>query len=203
MNPYVATGLAMCAVIFIALVGTGYLAVYFTRRAKADVERLITPLAESLDEGVGDAEEAQVTGKYHGTLVFGRMARAAAGTVTLWQTDLIDSAGGVGWNFVYSRPNPKKVDAEAEIDIITDSAVIRSWLETWTVESIASLQPLETDWVQVEYTPESGIVRVARPIKGRNQIPPPESFLSDLTFAEDVGQRNRALQQSEVISDGE
>lgn len=203
MNPYLATGLAMCVVILIALIGTGYLAVYFTRRAKADVERLITPLAESLEEGVGDAEEAEVKGKYHGALVFGRMARAAAGTVTLWQTDLIDSAGGQGWNFVYSRPNPKKTNPEAEVDIITESDVVRSWLETWTAESIASLQPLETDWVQVEYTPESGVVRVARPIKGRNQIPAPETFLSDLAFAEQIGNRNRELQQTEGARDGE
>lgn len=109
MNPYVATGLAMCLVILIALIGTGYLAVYFTRRAKADVERLITPLAEMIN-GEANVDDAEVTGRWKDTMVIGRMANAAAGTVTMWQTDLIDSAGGEAWNFVYSRPNLKKSD---------------------------------------------------------------------------------------------
>lgn len=198
MNPYLATGLAMCAIVFVALIGTGYLAVYFTRRAKADVERMIAPLAAALDEGEADVEEAEVKGKYEGALVFGRMARAAAGTVTLWQSDLIDSAGGHGWNFVYSRPNPKKHDPAEEIDIVTESDAIRSWLETWTVETITAIQPTESDWVQAEYTPESGTIRIARPIKGRNQIPPPETFLADLAFAQEIGDRNRAMQQGAI-----
>ena len=104
MNPYVATGLVMCLVILIALIGTGYLAVYFTRRAKADVERMLTPLAE-LIEGEADVDEAEVKGKWKGTIAQGRMANAGAGTVTLWQSDIIDAAGGEGWNFVYSSTN--------------------------------------------------------------------------------------------------
>lgn len=195
MNPYVATGLAMCLVILIALVGTAYLAVYFTRRAKADVERLMTPLAE-LTEGEADVDEAEVKGTWKGTIVQGRMANAAAGTVTLWQSDLVDSAGGPGWNFVYSRPNPKKKDPAEEIEIVTESPELRSWLETWTVEDIAPIQPMETDWVQVEYLSDAGTIRVARPIKGRNQIPTAEAYASDLDFAFEVGNENRKRQES-------
>lgn len=194
MNPYVATGLAMCLVIVIALIGTGYLAVYFTRRAKADVERLITPLAEMV-EGEANVDDAEVTGKWNGSLVMGRMANAAAGTVTMWQTDLIDAAGGEAWNFVYSRPNVKKERPE-EIETVTDSDEIRSWLETWTVESISSIQPHATDWVQVEYSPEAGHIRIARPIPGRNGIPTPEAFANDLDFAHQVGNENRQRQQA-------
>lgn len=203
MNPYLATGLAMCAVIFLALGGTAYLAVYFTRRAKADVERQIAPLAECLDDGQTDVDEAEVTGKFRGSLVFGRMARAAAGTVTLWQSDLIDSAGGTGWNFVYSRPNPKKKDPEAEIDIITDSSQVRAWLQTWTLESLEVLDPLASDWVQAEYVPESGTIRIARPIKNRNHIPEPERFMADLEFAQELGKHNRTIQQGEPATHGE
>ena len=202
MNPYVATGLAMCLVILIALVGTAYLAVYFTRRAKADVLRLLTPLAE-LTDGEADVDEAEVKGKWKDTIVLGRMANAAAGTVTLWQSDLIDSAGGETWNFVYSRPNPKKKDPAEEIEIVTESAEIRSWLETWTAEDIAPIQPLETDWVQVEYSPEAGSIRVARPIKGRNQIPTADAFASDLDFAYAIGAENRQRQESLNIEETE
>ena len=184
----------MCLVILIALFGTGYLAVYFTRRAKADLERLLVPLAASID-GESDIDEAEVKGKFNGTIVEGRMAGAAAGTVTLWQTDLIDAAGGAAWNFVYSRPNPKKKNPEEEIEIVTESAPIRAWLETWTVHDLELIRPAETDWVQVEYNPEAGRIRVARPIHGRNGIPHPEAFGFDLVFAENVGKLNRARQE--------
>lgn len=202
MNPYVATGLAMCLVILIALIGTAYLAVYFTRRAKADVLRLLTPLAE-LTVGEADVDEAEVKGTWKGTIVQGRMANAAAGTVTLWQSDLIDSAGGTGWNFVYSRPNPKKKDPAEEIEIVTESPEMRSWLETWSVEDIAPIQPQETDWVQVEYLPDAGTVRVARPIKGRNQIPTADAFASDLDFAYKTGAENRQRQETLNIKETE
>ena len=194
MNPYVATGLAMCLVIVVALVGTGYLAVYFTRRAKADVARLITPLADMID-GEADVDEAQVTGRWQDTLVIGRMANAAAGTVTMWQSDLIDSAGGAGWNFVYSRPNLKKERPE-EIEIVTESAELRTWLETWTVADIEAIAPGATDWVQVEYSPDGGYIRIARPIQGRNGIPAPAAFASDLDFAHSIGAENRQRQES-------
>lgn len=202
MNPYIATGLAMCLVILVALVGTAYLAVYFTRRAKADLERLLVPLAESI-EGKADVEEAEIEGRWNRTLAQGRMASAAAGTVRLWQTDLIDSAAGVGWNFVYSRPNPKKKNPDAEIDIVTDSEPIRAWLQSWTVDDLGPIRPNETDWVQVEYSPSGGYIRIARPMHGRNDIPAPEAFGADLEFAEQIGNRNRAMQEQLATRDTE
>ena len=194
MNPYVATGLAMCLVIVVALVGTGYLAVYFTRRAKADVRRLLSPLAEMIN-GEADVEEAHVTGRWKDTMVIGRMANAAAGTVTMWQSDLIDSAGGEYWNFVYSRPNEKKQRPE-EIEIVTESADLREWLETWTMADLSPIQPRETDWVQVEYSGDGGYIRIARPIQGRNGIPEPDAFASDLDFAYAIGSQNRQRQEA-------
>lgn len=191
----------MCLVILVATVGTAYLAVYFTRRAKADVQRMLTPLAE-LTDGEADVDEAEVNGKWKDTIVQGRMANAAAGTVTLWQSDLIDSAGGKTWNFVYSRPNAKKERPE-EIEIVTESSELRTWLETWTAEDITPIQPHETDWVQVEYSPEGGYVRIARPIKGRNEIPTPEAFESDLNFAHGIGAENRQLQEAMKTEEAE
>ena len=192
----------MCMVILIALVGTGYLAVYFTRRAKADVARLLTPLAEFID-GVADVEEAQVEGKWNGTLAQGRMASAAAGTVRLWQTDVIDAAAGEGWNYVYSRPNPKKKPTDLDVEIVTGSQPIRDWLQTWTVDDLAPIRPNETDWVQVEYSPAAAYIRIARPMHGRNDIPTPDLFAQDLAFAESVGSRNRILQQTLIAEHAE
>ncbi len=192
MNPYLLTGLAMCLVIGVALVGTAYLAMYFTRRAKADLEALLTPLAEHLD-GEVDIENASVSGRWNGTLAMGRMAGAAGGTVRIWQVDLIDSAGGDAWNYVYSRP--KKSRPEPEIDIVTDNPVIAEQLGVIERATIAPLEPDATDWVQVEYNPDAGYVRAARPMHGRNDIPGVERFETDLRFLQRVGDENRALQE--------
>lgn len=186
------TGLAMCLVIGVALVGTAYLAMYFTRRAKADLEALLTPLADYLD-GEVDLENASVSGRWDGTLAMARMAGAAGGTVRVWQVDLIDSAGGDAWNYVYSRP--KKSRPEPEIDIVTDNAAIAERLRRVDRETIAPLEPEATDWVQVEYNPEGGYVRAARPMHGRNDIPGVERFERDLRFLQRVGDENRALQE--------
>ena len=199
MNPYLVTGLVMCGVIIVALVGTSYLAVYFTRRAKADLEQLLTPLAEHLD-GKADIENASVEGTWGGTIVQARMAGAAAGTVRVWQVDLIDAAGGEAWNYVYSRP--KKGQTEPVIDIVTENRDIAGMLGKIDRETIEPLQPDATDWVQVEYSPDGGYVRVARPMHGRNDIPAPDRLETDLRFLQRVGDENRALQER-LRSDGE
>ena len=195
------TGLAMCLVIGVALVGTAYLAVYFTRRAKADLATLLAPLAEHLDGDV-DVEEASVTGKWNGTIAMARMAGAAGGTVRIWQVDLIDSAGGDAWNYVYSRPKPKKNQSEPVIDIVTENPVIAGKLGAVGRSAIDAIQPDATDWVQVEYNPDGGYVRVARPMHGRNDIPGVERFDQDLRFLQEIGDENRAMQQRLAATDG-
>lgn len=192
VNPYLMTGLAMCLVIGVAVVGTAYLAVFFNRRAKADLAALLTPLAEYV-EGDVNMENASVSGRWNGTLAIGRMAGAAGGTFRVWQVDLIDSAGGDAWNYVYSRP--KKSLSEPEIDIVTDNAIIAERLRQVDRETIAPLEPDATDWVQVEYSPEGGYVRAARPMHGRNDIPGVERFETDLRFLQRVGDENRAMQE--------
>lgn len=189
----------MCMVIGVALIGTAYLAVFFTRRAKADLEKLLAPLAEYLD-GEADVEEATVSGRWNNTLAIGRMAGAAGGTVRVWQVDLIDSAGGDAWNYVYSRP--KKNQTEPVIDIVTDNAVIAERLKRIDGETIEILRPEATDWVQVEYNPEGGYVRVARPMHGRNDIPGVERFETDLQFLKEIGDENRTLQERLASENG-
>lgn len=182
----------MCMVIIVALVGTSYLAVHFTRRAKADLEQLLAPLAAHID-GDYSVDDASIEGRWGGTLVQARMAAAAAGTVRVWQVDLIDSAAGDAWNYVYSRP--KKGQAAPEIDVVTENRRIADVLAHVNRDTIDVLQPEQTDWVQVEYSPEGGYVRVARPMHGRNDIPGVERFQIDLEFLQQVGHENRAMQE--------
>lgn len=192
VNPYVLTGLVMCVVIIIALIGTSYLAVYFTRRAKADLERLMAPLAELLN-GESDIDEAEVRGKWRGNIVIARMANAAAGTVRIFQTDMIDAAGGDGWNFVYSRP--RKDHPQPEIDFQSGDPGIRTALPSLDVSRLEPLEPNEREWLQLEYSPEAGYVRLARPMHGRNEIPSPERFKMDLNYLVQLCDENRALQE--------
>ena len=61
MNPYVSFALAMCAIVFLALFATSYMAVYFNRRAKADLLSALTPLALELN-GQVEIDEATAAG---------------------------------------------------------------------------------------------------------------------------------------------
>ncbi len=192
VNPYVLTGLVMCTVVIIALIGTSYLAVYFTRRAKVDLEQLLTPLAELLD-GEVDIEEAEVKGRWRGYLVMARMANAAAGTVRIFQTDMIDAAGGDGWNFVYSRP--RKGRPKPEIDFQSTNQSIRAALAGLEASRLTPLEPGKRDWLQLEYSPDVGCVRLARPMHGRNEIPSPQEFGVDLDYLVQLCDENRVLQE--------
>jgi hypothetical protein len=182
----------MCSIIIIALIGTSYLAVYFTRRARADLERILVPLAEMIDGNV-DLDEAEIKGHWQGNLVMGRMANAAAGTVRLFQIDMIDAAGGEGWNYVYSRP--RKDRPEPEIEFISDRPEIRAELSSLEESRLAPLQPNDRDWMQLEYNPEAGHIRLARPMKGRTEIPSPERFRDDLDYLVALCAENREFQE--------
>lgn len=192
MNPYLLTGLAMCAIVIIALIGTSYLAVYFTRRAKADLERLMAPLAELLN-GETDIEEAEVKGTWRGNMAIARMANAAAGTVRVFQIDMIDAAGGDGWTYVYSRP--RKDHPEPEIDFRSTNQEIRAAPASLDVPRLEPLEPDEREWLQLEYNPEAGHVRLARPMRGRNEIPSPQRFEVDLNYLTQLCDENRTLQE--------
>lgn len=184
----------MCMIIVIALIGTSYLAVYFTRRAKADLERLLVPLADLID-GEADVDEAEIKGTWQRNLVMARMANAAAGTVRLFQIDMVDSAGGTGWNYVYSRP--RKDHPDPEIEFISDRPELQHELTALELPALAPLHLDERDWLQLEYNPEAGHVRLARPMKGRNDIPSPERFRADLEYLAALCAQNRALQRPE------
>lgn len=192
MNPYVLAGLAMCMILVIALVGTSYLAVYFTRRARADLERLMTPLAELVD-GEVNLDEAEIKGIWQGNLVMARMANAAAGTVRLFQVDMIDAAGGTEWNYVYSRP--RKDHPDPEIEFISEQPDLQQQLSKLDLSALEPLHIDERDWLQLEYSPEAGHVRLVRPMNGRNDLPSPERLRQDLDYLGPLCDENRSIQR--------
>ncbi|HEU5431051.1 MAG TPA: hypothetical protein VFU81_05275, partial [Thermomicrobiales bacterium] len=98
MNPYVAFGLTMCVIVALSLAGTAWLAVHFNRRAKQDLRERLEPLAAVVG-GEVDLDEAAVKGRYHGQLAFGRVANAPGGFGRLFNIDLVDAAGGSGWEW--------------------------------------------------------------------------------------------------------
>ncbi len=79
MNPYLSFSIAMCAVVIIALAGTAYLAAYFNRRSKNDMQAALEPLAQVID-GEIDVEEGLVKGRFDGQLAEGQsQSRCPAG----------------------------------------------------------------------------------------------------------------------------
>ena len=187
MNTYVAFGLVMCAVIFLALAATAYMAVYFTRRAKADLGAALTPLAAKLD-GEVELEEAQVTGRYNRKLAFGRMTNAEGGPVRVFQTDIIDAAGGESWMVVtYPRTGQTEIRPEASTIVPVLDDLHRSDL----VQQLG----ISGDWMQLEYSPEGGHVRLTVPMGTRKDIPSVETFQRQLQVLDAISDQNRAIQQ--------
>ena len=83
----------MCIIVLLSLAGTAYLAVYFNRRAKDDLELRLEPIAETID-GQVNLDDARVDGRYHGQIAIARLANAPGGFGRLFHVELVDSAGG-------------------------------------------------------------------------------------------------------------
>lgn len=191
MNVYVQFALAMCAISLIALVATGYLAASFNRRAKADLATALAPLAELVD-GESVVEEAEVRGTYAGHLVFGRMANASEGPGRVFQTDLIDAAGGASWRLT-SDP-PKRSDEPPRERLETaEPAVGRSLPTTWSQLARSAIDP-RSDRYRIAYDAEAGRLRFSRPMRTRRDIPDRETFAAQLRLLAELGPVNRRAQ---------
>jgi hypothetical protein len=177
----------MCGVIFIALMATGYMAMYFTRKAKADLQEALVPLAEVL-EGEFSVEEAEVTGRYNGKLAFGRMANAEGGPVRVFQTEVIDAAGGEKWLFV---SYPKK----QEIEFRPVGSPMQSSLSLLQRPGLADELGVQADWLQLEYSPEGGYVRLTVPMGTRKDIPTADVFRRQMAVLDELSDQNRSLQE--------
>lgn len=191
MNPYVSFSIAMCLVVLLSLGATAYLAVMFNRRAKIDLMEALAPLAE-LVEGEVDVEEATVEGRYAGHLAEGRVARAAEGPGRVFQTSIVDAAGGTAWERT-STP-AKQVGAPPSVSFSsTDPNLTSSLAVDWDQVMEPVLQP-QVDRYRVDYEPTSGRLRFQRPMRTRRDIPNPETFRSQLDLLVAIGPKNRSAQ---------
>lgn len=192
VNPYLSAGLAMCGVLFISLALTAYLAVYFNRRAKADLQAALDPLAARIDGSV-DIETAQVSGRYERKLVIGRMTNAEGGPVRVFQIDVIDSAGGTGWMYVSLAP--KKDGTARTHDFRLGNGELEASLSLLSIPDLPALLGARDEWIQVEYSPEAGYVRMTRPMGTRKDLPDPDAFVGQVEWLSRLADQNRALQE--------
>ncbi len=190
MNPYVAVTLVMCGVIFLALAATAYMAVYFTRKAKADLQRALTPLSVALG-GEADVEEALVEGRYAGKLAFGRMAHAEGGPVRVFQVELIDAAGGEKWLYV---AYPEKGTTEFRPE---GSPMYEKLGELHRGDLAAGLV-VRSDWFQLDYSPEGGYLRLTTPMSTRKDIPSEDDFRRQLAVLDKLSDENRVMQEAVI-----
>lgn len=193
MNPYLTFGLAMCLITILALAGTSYMAVYFNRRAKADLEAALTPLAQVID-GSFDLDEATIEGRYGDHLAEAAVVLRPGGMGRVFSLRMFDGAGGTPWQWTLTRSKDPTEPAE---DSYTGAS------PTLVDELDGHLDQLRFDpalaevWFKVEYDPEAGHVMLTRPMKTRRDIPDRDAFGRYLHALTDIANGNRTIQQSE------
>lgn len=192
MNPYVSFGLAMCLVVGLSLFLTAYLAVMFNRRAKADMLKTLTPLAETLG-GEVDLEEAKASGRYEGHIAEGRAANAPDGPGKVFYTSIIDGAGGDRWVFTILRPKDPAATKETKFEGPNSNAGERLHAQ---VQALVEPLVAEPGWARVEYDPAPGHLRFERPMATRRDIPGPEVFRRQLELLVALADHNRSIQQA-------
>jgi hypothetical protein len=190
VNPYLATAIAMCVIVLLALAGTAYLAAVLNRRAKADLQERLAPLAEAI-EGTVDLDDARVEGRYRGQIALARMANAPGGFGRLFHIELVDAAGGTGWEWssLVDRKHPQPVrafegDPELEARLGVDFA-----------ELAAVVPDNRTQRFGFLYDPAAGMVRLTREMRSRLDIPAAETFLRQLETLRQLGEANRRAQE--------
>ena len=192
MNPYLSVTLAMCGVVALSLAATAYLAVMFNRRAKADLTAALVPLAAAID-GELDLDRAEVTGRYHGHLVFGRMANAAEGHGRVFQVDVMDATGGTAWRWT-SVPSKESGQPPTREFTADDPSVRERIGFDWDGVVASGVQPT-TERFRFEYEPTAGWLRFTRPMRTRRDIPSAETFLAQLDELVALAAANRRAQE--------
>lgn len=189
MNPYLATALAMCVIVLLALGGTAYLAAMFNRRAKQDLQERFAPLAEAI-AGEADVEEARLEGRYQGQIAIGRISNAPGGFGRLFHVELVDAAGGEGWEWS-SLPQKKP---PALIRTFEGDAALQ---ERLGIDFVAAAQVVPNDEQErfgFVYDPAAGMMRLTREMRTRLDIPDAETFLRQLEMLQRLGAANRRAQ---------
>jgi hypothetical protein len=191
VNPYLATTIAMCVIVLLSLAGTAYLAAVFNRRAKADLQTRLEPLAAAID-GVADVEEARVEGRFQGQIAIGRVANAPGGFGRLFHVELVDSAGGVSWEWS-SLPDKKGSGLTRTFE---GNPAVKERLLSWIdFEEAATVVP--DDRAQrfgFLYDPAAGMIRLTREMRTRLDIPDAEMFIRQIEALQRMGEANRHAQ---------
>lgn len=182
----------MCVVVLVALVGTAYLAVFFNRRAKADLQLALEPLAAVLD-GTVDLENAEASGTYAGHQASGRMANASEGPGRVFQVDLLDAAGGVPWAYTSNQHvtsgEPPTIDFSGPDHL---SALVSKVID----DHIRTILEPERERFRVEYLRDQGFLRMVRSIRTRRQIPDASTFEHQLALLNAMAEVNRQFMES-------
>lgn len=198
MNPYLATAIAMCAIVLVSLAGTAYLAAMFNRKAKADLKQRLEPLAAEI-EGVADVEEARVEGRYQGQIAIGRVANAPGGFGRLFHVELVDSAGGERWEWS-SLPRKKLPDP---IRTFEGDANLQ---ERLGIDFPSESASVVTDDLHQRfgflYDPDAGMVRLTREMRTRLDIPDADTFTRQLETVRRMGEANRRAQKQKEARPG-
>ena len=189
MNPYLATAIAMCAIVIISLAGTAYLAAMFNRRAKADMQARLDPLAAAVN-GTADVEGARLEGRYNGQIAIGRVSNAPGGFGRLFHVELVDSAGGEKWEWS-SLPQKKP---PALIRTFEGDPALEQRLGIDFPEVAKVVPNDEQERFGFIYDPEAGMMRLTREMRTRLDIPDAETFLRQLAVLQELGEANRRAQ---------
>jgi hypothetical protein len=189
VDPYLATAIAMCVIVLLSLAGTAYLAAMFNRRAKADLLARLDPLAAAID-GTADVEEARVEGRYQGQIAIGRVANAQGGFGRLFHVELVDSAGGEGWEWS-SLPQKKVPDP---IRTFEGDPALQERLGIDFPEEAVVVPDDRAQRFGFLYDPASGMVRLTREMRTRLDIPDAETFTRQLETLRRLGEANRRAQ---------
>lgn len=197
MNPYLSFSIAMCAVVLIALAGTAYLAVYFNRRSKNDMEASLKPLAEVIDGDI-DIEEGHVSGKYEGQLAEGRVSTMPGGMSRIFFTAVVESAGGSPWEWTLTRSKepggPDESRFKDEIPGVTDR------IEP-ILAGLKDNPDLASIWYRVDYDPASGVLKMTRPMRVRRDVPKADAFRHYLDMLIAAAATNRTAQGPDATQD--
>jgi hypothetical protein len=191
VDPYLATAIAMCVIVVLSLAGTAYLAAVLNRRAKSDLQDRLEPLAAAID-GAVDLEEASVEGRFRGQIAIGRVANAPGGFGRLFHVELVDSAGGVPWEWS-SLPDKKGPGLTRAFE--GDPEVTGRLVADLDFEEAATVVP--DDRAQrfgFQYDPAAGMIRLTREMRSRLDIPDAETFTRQLETLYRIGEANRHAQ---------
>jgi hypothetical protein len=183
----------MCVIVILSLIATAYMAMFFNKRAKADLQSAMNPLAEVID-GELDLEDAIVKGKFSGHIAEGRMATSIIGAGRVFHTSLIDGAGGAKWSY-YVLP-AKGAEEPPALTFESDAADLEPQL-SGPLSRLVEPYIQRAGWTRLEYDPGPGYVRITRPMRTRHDIPSVEEFTKQLEVVTSTAKFNRSVQHPE------